>query len=279
MNCVGSNLGAALTYDDGEHEIYVDISSDTGNLTEYGSDSGIYTPPTVITAGTATSVSGAGTPEDPYVINTAPEVGDTAIVAGENVTISGTGITADPYVISTDQGRAYAYGVSDTVTLPTANNSYAALTPAIEGATDGFELEVQDNGNTRVLLPKAGVYTATAQFRFGISGQTYSMNSHGELGGNMYAAISGNGRGRVQAMSFSRNSSIFGMTYVLTDDFPYGGSIGFNVAKWGFNAPLPTASVTWSVEYVGPGLNDGPAAFNVASVLARELDGDPGVGS
>lgn len=173
MNCVGSNLGAGLTYDDGEHEVYVNISSDTANMTEYGSDEGIYTPPTVVTAGTATTVTGAGTPENPYVINTAPEVGDTAIQAGDGVTITGSGITADPYVVSAT-GPSYGVGqntstlemtVSGRIQAPLA---LAASTSVLAGG------DVTDNGDGTLTINRPGAYFLSVTPRFQASARAYA---------------------------------------------------------------------------------------------------------
>ncbi|MGW0681826.1 hypothetical protein ACWD2L_00490 [Streptomyces sp. NPDC002754] len=174
MQCVGSNLGGGLTFDDGSREIYVDISSDTGNLTEYGSDGGVYTPPSVVTAGTATTVTGHGTPEDPYVINTAPEVGDTALEAGPGVTISGSGVTSDPYVISS-QGEGASYGVAQNMSVVEMTVMGRIAIPLGLKATTNVLAngDVTDNGNGTLTINRPGYYVIAVTPRFQASARAY----------------------------------------------------------------------------------------------------------
>lgn len=164
MDCVGSHAGNGLTYDESTHGLYVNVSSDTANMTQYGSDDGIYTPPTVVTAGTATTITGSGTPENPYVINTAPEVGDTAIQAGDGVTITGTGVTADPYVVSTVQSYA-------TLILPSAQPVLIASWQPVALDLEINTGDVVDSGDgITYQFTRYGVWQLTAYLRFSAAG-------------------------------------------------------------------------------------------------------------
>ncbi|MFJ8934018.1 hypothetical protein ACIRLA_46385 [Streptomyces sp. NPDC102364] len=170
MNCVGSNLGPGMTYDDGEHDIYVNVSSDTGNQTSYGTDDGIFTPPTVVTAGTATTVTGSGTPSDPYIINSAPEIGDTAMQAGDGVTVTGAGIAADPYVVSASPSYAVSQ-LSEALVLTATGRHRAplALTATTSVVPNG---DVVDNGDGTVTIQRAGTYylSVTPRYEAGSTG-------------------------------------------------------------------------------------------------------------
>lgn len=56
---------------------------------------------TKVSAGTNVSVTGAGTNENPYVVNAVAANGsETKVTAGTNVTITGTGTAASPYVVN-----------------------------------------------------------------------------------------------------------------------------------------------------------------------------------
>lgn len=189
VSCVGSNLGAGLTYDDGEHDIYVNVSSDTGNMTDYGSDDGIYTPPTVITAGSATTVTGNGTPESPYVISTAPEVGDTAIIAGDGVTITGSGVTADPYVVAAT-GPSYGVGQSPATVEMTVSGRIQV--PLALGATTNVlpDGDVTDNGDGTLTINRPGAYFLSVTPRFQASARAY---------GAVYAYVQAGASGSAQA--------------------------------------------------------------------------------
>ncbi|MGV2914531.1 hypothetical protein [Streptomyces alfalfae] len=59
--------------------------------------------PTVVQAGTNTTVTGTGTAADPYVVSSAGGGGvSTVVEGGDRVTVSGAGTLADPYVVAAD---------------------------------------------------------------------------------------------------------------------------------------------------------------------------------
>ena len=77
--------------------------------------------PTEIQAGTNVIITGRGTIENPYIINstnTAVDGSETKINAGTNVTITGTGTIANPYIInSTDTNTPTLLKNSVTTTI------------------------------------------------------------------------------------------------------------------------------------------------------------------
>jgi hypothetical protein len=162
MACVGSNLGPGLEFVD--NTLSVDISSDTGNMTDFGSDDGIYTQATVVSGGTAVTVTGNGTPTNPYVINSAAEVGDTAIQAGDGIVVDGAGVTADPYVISATPSYAQA-ALTEPLTLTATGRHLAPIAPA---ATTSILPggDVIDNGDGTVTLQRAGTYYLSVSCRY-----------------------------------------------------------------------------------------------------------------
>lgn len=243
MNCVGSNLGAGLTYDDGEHDLYVDISSDTANMTEYGSDNGIYTPPTVVTAGTATTVTGAGTPESPYVINTAPEVGDTAIQAGDGITITGSGITADPYVVT---ATGPSYGVARNLSVVEMTVAGRIPIPLGLDATTNVlaDGDVTDNGDGTLTINRPGAYFISVTPRFQASARSYGAvyayieNAAGSAlsWGGMSVPVSPEGR-TAYSLGYALNATL---------NVPTPQTVKLSVSK---STYIVTARLNWA-EYV-----------------------------
>lgn len=75
-----------------------------GDGVEYDPDTGVISsPPTVVEAGTNTTVTGTGTAADPYVVSSAGGGGVATVVeAGDRATVTGAGTLADPYVVSAD---------------------------------------------------------------------------------------------------------------------------------------------------------------------------------
>ncbi|MEU9576329.1 hypothetical protein [Streptomyces chilikensis] len=70
---------------------------------DYDATTGVITAePTVVTAGTNVTVTGAGSSADPYVVSSAGGGAVTVVEAGDRVTVIGTGTPADPYVVAAD---------------------------------------------------------------------------------------------------------------------------------------------------------------------------------
>lgn len=154
MDCVGNHTGDGLTYTEDDALLSVDISSDTGNLLEFGDDGGLYGPVTSLDAGTAVTITGNGTPESPYVINAAPEIGDTALQAGDGIKVTGAGIASDPYVISTSPSYAVA-GIPSAVVIPDATTRL--LVPLTLGGTtsvtEGGDVTRNSDGTLTINRP------------------------------------------------------------------------------------------------------------------------------
>jgi hypothetical protein len=72
--------------------------------------------PTVVEAGTNTTVTGTGTAADPYVVN-ADAADPTVVEAGDNVTVTGTGTAADPYVVNADAADPTVVQAGDRATV------------------------------------------------------------------------------------------------------------------------------------------------------------------
>lgn len=254
MNCVGSNLGDALTYDDGEHDIYVNISSDTANMTEYGSDRGIYTPPTVVTAGTATTVTGLGLPEDPYVINTAPEVGDTAIQAGDGVTITGSGITADPYIVSAT-GPSYGVGQNvDTLEMTVSGRIQAPIALAATTYVTGEDGDVTDNGDGTLTINRPGAYFLSVTPRFQASARAYAAvyayvqagpSGSAQAWGGMSVPVSPEGR-TAYSLGYAINATVNVTTPMIV-------SLGVSKSTYTVTARLVWAE--YVIQRMGPALD------------------------
>lgn len=272
MDCVGSNLGPGLEYVDGQPQ--VDLSSDTGNLLEFGSDDGLYGPATKIKAGTAVSITGSGTVENPYVINSAAQVGETAITAGPGITVAGAGVTSDPYVISAD--HPYCYGTMTSRPIDGANGTDHWVVPVISGASDpGFRLVTDSSGVTRVSLPLPGVWMFESVFRFNPNGG-FTQYTDGQAGAMFYYAISGAGRGWITATTVSRRSSVLGANATLMDDWGTNpGTFGFRVQKsYGFVAVPSLSSGHWSAQYVGPTVSGVNRTAEEALAMERRQDGE-----
>ncbi|MGW2951497.1 hypothetical protein [Streptomyces eurythermus] len=112
--------GDGITYDPGTGEIAAKLSTDAGNTTAFGSDGGIYTPAGAGTALQAAdtptlnaTVTGTGTPVDPYVVS-----GDVIVAPEQNgVEASSFGLLVAP---SSDAGNRLAFGTDNRLYVPPA---------------------------------------------------------------------------------------------------------------------------------------------------------------
>ncbi|MET9462421.1 hypothetical protein ABZY05_46740 [Streptomyces canus] len=110
--------GDGIAYDQATGEIAAKISTDAGNQTTFGTDGGIYTPAAAGTALQAAdtptlnaTVTGTGTPGDPYVVS-----GDVIVAPEDNgVEISPSGLLVAP---SSDAGNRLAFGTDDRLYVP-----------------------------------------------------------------------------------------------------------------------------------------------------------------
>ena len=133
---------------------------------------------TKVQAGANTTVTGAGTASNPYIISSAsatPDGSETKVTAGTNATVTGTGTTADPYVINstsaTPDGSETKVTAGTNVTVSgsgTTASPYVVSSPVQNLSQSGDQLSIS-SGNSLTLQPVLGNDgTSVLYFSFGV---------------------------------------------------------------------------------------------------------------
>ncbi|MFJ6014447.1 hypothetical protein [Streptomyces sp. NPDC092952] len=235
--CVCDHSGDGLSCAGGV--LAVHPSGDEGNLVRIGTDGGVFVPTAGASAGLVAgqAIDIAGDQASGYTIG--------ARISADPGNAIGLGSDRGLFV----QGPRYAYGnlAPKTITTDTTDNW---LVPSLVAESGGFSV-VSTGGTSRVRVPDGGTWFLQAQFRCDTSAGFTAPS-----GAVFYAAISAAGRGFMNAVTYTRGSSITGQHCTAMDDFTGAAtpSIGFRVQANSSHQARPSVSGWWSAFRVGPSI-------------------------